>query len=443
MANILPVKIPGAFGSGIIKRIFTAFWGIFLSKNRNKIPKDLVRTVIEAVNKMLGCGDPENGFAEYRCVTCGKGRRKVPFTCKSKFCVKCGKVYVDKWVNKEVGAIIEVAHRHIVFTIPEEFRSFIFWNRRLSKVLSDTAAKVMLEMIASHKEFKGVMPGIVAVVHTFGRDLKFNPHVHMLLTEGGFDRCKVWQNISFFCYEVLRKKWQYHLCKELRRCVKSRKRELNRIIDKLYQERKEGFYVHAERKMKSARDAARYIGRYLARPAIAEWRIEKFDDTEVVFWYKDHETGKKVQVIMEVERFIGRLISHIPPKSFKMVRKYGLYSVRLKKLTMRMWARARQLLFDFTDKVFSVRKSFRQRLIESFGKDVLKCPCCGSEMELWRIWHPEYGDIYEISRDAPAIEAYVKEEKAKKAGQKEKAQKEVRSEVFGQQYYSQLRLSFV
>lgn len=437
------MKFPGALGSGKIKRIFTASWDIFLSKNRHKIPRSLVSTVEEVVSKMLGCGDPENGFAEYRCVKCGKGRKVVPFTCKSRFCVSCGKVYVDKWINKEVGEIIEVAHRHIVFTIPEEFRSFIYWDRHLIKVLSDTAAKVMLEMLSSHKRFKGVIPGIITVVHTFGRDLKFNPHIHVLLTEGGLDKHKIWRNISFFSYEVLRKKWQYHLCKELKSNVKSDKRRLYGIVDKLYQERKEGFYVYAEKKMKSARGAARYIGRYLARPAIAEWRIEKFDDAEVVFWYEDHETGEKVRAVMEIEQFIGRLISHIPPKYFKMVRKYGLYSVRVKNFAgkvLDLWAGSRQLMFNFADKVFNIRKGFRQRLIESFGKDVLKCPCCGSEMELWRIWHPKYGDIYDISRDAPEIKSYVKEEKAE---QKEKDQKEACSEIFGQQCYSQLCLSFV
>ena len=49
------------------------------------------------VQKMLGCGDPKNGYATYICSHCGGDQKKVPFSCKSCFCLSCARVYSDQW----------------------------------------------------------------------------------------------------------------------------------------------------------------------------------------------------------------------------------------------------------------------------------------------------------------------------------------------------------
>ncbi|SCX74938.1 Putative transposase [Alkaliphilus peptidifermentans DSM 18978] len=67
------------------------------------------------------------------------------------------------------------------------------------------------------------------------------------------------------------------------------------MINDLYKRYPNGFYVHAETKMDSAKKAAEYIGRHLARPAIVEYRIIKYDGQVVKFWYEDHTTGEVVE----------------------------------------------------------------------------------------------------------------------------------------------------
>src|SRR5690606_37173179 len=101
---------------------------------------------------------------------------------------------------------------------------------------------------------------------------------------------------------------------------------IKQMVDQLYQRYKQGFYVNAEQRMKDARKAAKYIGRYLARPAIAEYRIVHYDGEKVHFWYEDHQTGKRVDEVVPVFQFLYDLLQHIPPKHFRMVGRYGLYS---------------------------------------------------------------------------------------------------------------------
>jgi hypothetical protein len=86
--------------------------------------------------------------------------------------------------------------------------------------------------------------------------------------------------------------------------------------------------VNAEQKMKDAKGAAKYIGRYLARPSIAEYRVVNYDGKTVHFWYEDHQTGKRVDEVLPVYKFLYNLIQHIQPKHFRMVGRFGLYSRR-------------------------------------------------------------------------------------------------------------------
>ena len=120
-----------------LKTIFKEHWDGFWKDYRAKFPKDMHKTIEEAVEKMMGCGDIANGYFHYKCVSCGHGDTKVGFSCKSRFCPRCGKTYTDEWVEKTAESVADVEHRHLVFTIPEEFRGLFYWNRKLLKQLAD------------------------------------------------------------------------------------------------------------------------------------------------------------------------------------------------------------------------------------------------------------------------------------------------------------------
>ncbi len=308
----------------------------------------------EAVTKVLGCGNPKNGFAEYWCLDCGKEKKIVPFTCKSRFCPSCGKVYTDKWVEKMSKEMVDVPHRHVVMTIAEELRPFFYWNREMLPILIESAAQVMKSIINDKKKNKDLTPGIVIVVHTFGRDLKFNPHIHALMTEGGLDKNDDWKPIEFLPYAALRKRWQHLVLKAFRERFKGNKKVIS-LVNRLYSQKKNGFYVHARTKMRNARSAAKYIGRYMSRPAIAESRIISWNDKEVKFWYENSETGKIETVTMPILQFIGRVVSHIPEKQFKMVRHYGIY------------ARNKRALCRVAVKLWQLEKLMKEKKIHGWG----------------------------------------------------------------------------
>lgn len=133
--------------------------------------------------------------------------------------------------------------------------------------------------------------------------------------EGALDNTKQWKKVDYISFTYLRRSWQ-KLLMDLMLKWFGDDPKVKEIVNQLYKRYKNGFYVNAEQRMKDARGAAKYIGRYLARPAIAEYRIIKYDYEKVHYWYEDHQTGKRVDVVASVMKFIYDLVQHIPPKHY-------------------------------------------------------------------------------------------------------------------------------
>ncbi len=215
------------------------------------------------------------------------------------------------------------------------------------------------------------------------------------MTEGALDNRNEWVSSDFIPYEYLRKSWQKVLLDSVKQWFPKNK-TVNNLIDELYLRYPKGFYVNAEKRMRDAKGAAKYIGRYLARPAVAEYRIEEYDGQSVRFWYEDHQTEKRVEEVLPVYKFLFNLIQHISPKHFRMVGRYGLYSRRTYKrariaLDLYSFMRTKQLSWLLEGK--KKRKTYRQRMIEAFDQDPFQCPCCHRQMDLVEIWQADHSFI--------------------------------------------------
>ncbi|KPI55724.1 hypothetical protein IM33_06045 [Clostridioides difficile] len=158
------------------------------------------------------------------------------------------------------------------------------------------------------------------------------------------------------------------------------------MVNQLYKKYKEGFYVNAQRNLTNIKKAAKYIGRYLARPAIAEYRITGYDSKNITFWYENKNPKKKVTVTINVLEFIGKLTQHIHPKGFRVVRRYGLYAKKKNKLSIeiiKLYNFMRQRNIGEIIREQKLKKmSFKERLMETFGVNPFKCSKCYNDMIL-------------------------------------------------------------
>jgi len=337
---------------------------------------DVRSSITENISRMLDCGDPSKGGTMYACPGCEQHVRFSPFHCGSRFCPSCGNKYNIMRASAMQCKLINAPHRHVTFTIPEELRSFFRAFREslddLYAAVSDTLTYIAHKR-SSSEEFD---PGFICVLHTFGRDLKWNPHIHVLLCCKIYGTSKEGKNF-YLDYRLLRKSFQKTLLDRM-------KQRFGRVFSKLssliYKAHPNGFYIHAPKDNVNTVSVIKYIGRYLGRPPIASSRIDSYDEKNVTFHYTRHEDNKTVSETIPALDFIKRLIVHIPNKHFKMVRYYGFYSsegaIKRKKkkspLEPQISAIEKQRIRD--------SHKWRPLLIHTFGIDPLKCPSCGATM---------------------------------------------------------------
>lgn len=161
---------------GVIRQILKDHFHGFMEMHGHHLPKELHSSIIETVNKAIRCGTRDMGYARYECKGCTEGTPEpvfICFTCKSRFCHGCGKKYTVEWAEKQQERILNVPHRHMVFTVPQELRTVFFQDRGILNELSTQVAKVIQYYYRRKNKSKKYEVGVITVIHTFGRDLKF------------------------------------------------------------------------------------------------------------------------------------------------------------------------------------------------------------------------------------------------------------------------------
>ena len=335
------------------------------------------KTEMENIDKMIHCGDPSFGGAMYGCPHCGK-LKFVPFRCHSRFCPTCGNKYTMDRTTSMSFKLVNVTHRHCVFTIDENLREFFLKDRSLLDCLFHSVNSVITRMFFKMNKSKNFTPGFIMVLHTFGRDLKWNPHIHCLISEGGYSDDGFWRNVKHFDYTFLRNAFRTALLNEMESKIGS---SFKKVKAKCYREHQQGFYVYAKPNLCDPRIVVKYIGRYLGRPVIATSRIDKYDGEMVTFHYNRHEDEQYIEETIPAIEFIQRLIRHIPEKHFKMIRYGGIYA-RHREIDSKLY----RAISKSKHHIYRSFNQWRTAILSSFGYDPLVCPDCQHRMEFLELY---------------------------------------------------------
>ena len=330
------------------------------------------KTEMENIDKMIHCGDPSFGGAMYGCPHCGN-LKFVPFRCHSRFCPTCGNKYAMERTTSMSFKLVNVTHRHCVFTIDKSLREFFLKDRSLLDCLFHSANSVITRMFYKMNKSKNFTHGFIMVLHTFGRDLKWNPHIHCLISEGGYSDDGFWRNVKHFDYTFLRNAFRTALLNEMESKIGS---SFKKVKAKCYREHQQGFYVYAKPNLCDPRIVVKYIGRYLGRPVIATSRIDKYDGEMVTFHYNRHEDEQYIEETIPAMEFIQRLIRHIPEKHFKMIRYGGIYA-RHREIDSKLY----RAISKSKHHIYHSFNQWRTAILSSFGYDPLVCPDCQHRME--------------------------------------------------------------
>ena len=243
---------------------------------------------------------------------------------------------------------------------------------------------------------KALTGGDSTVLHTHGRHGPYHPHWPVLATSGGYDaQGACWEHLQYLPYALLRRTWPWHLLPMLRQTLKTE--ALDQLVDTCFRQYPDGLNVPKGAVPAQAHSVARYVAQYVVRPPISVRRIDRYDGARVTYHYRSHRTERMEHETIPVATCIGRMVQQTMPKGFKRIRYDGVQATKT-------FAKVKVVIHAALAKVEGVvkgavkiiaRLTSRQRYDQSTGRDPFRCPHCGEEMEVWRIWHPTYGVIYD------------------------------------------------
>jgi hypothetical protein len=369
--------------AGILQTIFRDHWQSAVSLVKRKLPNDVAEAAIAGAEKAMRCKTDENGFACFLCEDCG-GKHVLHFTCKSRLCPSCGLARAAEAAALASSRMLNVEHQHLTFSVPAELRPLLFANRSLLAVVAKAAAKATLCAMGTRCKAYPPLPGIMATVHTYGRDLGFHVHVHVLVTRGGLRADGVWQPIKLYPAAQYRRLWQHCLLTLLRKKLKKERGKV-RLIGALYRKYPTGFNVNVMSVYSSGRKAAAYCCRYTGRPPLSERRIVAYDGQQVTLAYTDYRDKQDKEWTLPAAHFLVRLVQHVWPRYMRDVHYYGLYQPARRKEHVAAVAAASR----YGDQVRPASPlSRRQRLINALSAKPRACPDCGGPMRFLELSLP-------------------------------------------------------
>ena len=304
------------------------------------------------------------------CPDCGWREEPSYNSCRNRNCPKCQALAQERWLASRSEAILPVPHYHAVFTLPEDLRPVGRKHaRELYGALFQSASEALLELARSRL---GVTLGLTLVLHTWTRDLRFHPHVHILVSAGGLaldgSGFKPTPRKYLLPVKPLAGLFRGKLLDALRRLRSAGKLPMTAgaFGSLMASLAAQDWGVYLKRAFRSPEFVLAYLGRYTHRVGIANSRLLNVTEEAVTFRTKDGRA-----VTLTPVAFLKRFIQHILPDRFKKIRHAGLYG------SPKALATAKRHLGTVPVQP-KQPPTWEEALAALTGKDVTRCGHCGS-----------------------------------------------------------------
>lgn len=365
---------------------------------------------LKAVNWSRSCRTAKLGRARMVCTCCGEVTY-IARSCNHRFCALCGVSGTNKWAKETLTRLMNCKHHHIVFTLPKPFRGLSKKNEnKLHNILFKSSTAVINEWF---KERCNLRVGSVSVLHTAGSDLKYHPHVHMIVSRGGYDlRLDKYRFIEgdYLCKNEilgnrLKKKFGELLIKEYEKGnielysnqvnVLDLKSWLNSLKDKHW-------IVNIEKPLEDIKQIVNYVGRYTKRACISEYKLESVSEELISFSYNDYkntprgQAARKAILSLKPHDFLDQLLQHVPTKGYRMVRYGGLYNTYyLNRIPANLkLAPAKEVNLESSDHYeWGEYEQYRKDMLKAGHADPLICPHCKLEKLVTGVEYEKNGKI--------------------------------------------------
>ena len=271
--------------------------------------------------------------------------------------------------------MLNIPHRHVVFTLPHQLNFLIQRNKF---ILLNTLMQTSAEALKDWMDYKyGLKPGIISVLHTSGENKHAHFHTHMILSWGGINKDRTLQPIKgkFVKYDYIKDKFRKFFEEKLTDLFVSGKldhpfRDIEEFKQFLVRVNNKKWIIHFEEPIDTPEAVIRYIGRYSKRACLSEYKITMMEGEFIGFRYKDYKKkdfeGKPMEkeCVLNYREFFPLLLQHVPLPRFRLVRYYGIYSNR------------GHLPKEYFSNIDDTKITWRSLQQSETGQDPLLCPHC-------------------------------------------------------------------
>jgi hypothetical protein len=329
----------------------------------------------KAVAHILACRTGRLGGHLALCDRCS-AKHYAYHSCRDRHCPRCGGLDQRLWAEAQLPHLLPVSYFHVVFTVPVSLRRFFLgkYRRQALEALFTAVSESILETAAS----RGLVPGILAVLHTWNQQLGDHPHIHCLVTGGGLGpQDFVHRRRYLLPLDILQTVFKGKLLSKLQALLREGTTSVPNQSghERLRDASRRTWKIDIRRPFGGPEQVVRYFARYVRKSAISDQRLVGYDGHNVRFHYRDRRDKNRVKTAtLDALTFCRSFLQHVLPTGFVRIRRYGLLSNRVRKPLLE---RCRKLLdADPPLLLAPPGESRAQALHRIFRFDPELCPSC-------------------------------------------------------------------
>ncbi len=325
-----------------------------------------------------------------RCDQC-EYERNCFNSCRDRHCPKCQSLARAKWIEDRQAELLEVGYFHVVFTVPQEIAAIAYQNKDLVLGILFRVTAETLKTIAADPKHLGAEIGFFAVLHSWGQNLQFHPHLHCVVPGGGLTPDGRWISCrpDFFLHvRVLSKLFRRLFLEALQTEFDAGQLKFFHALEPLREHAAFGrqlaklkacdWVVYAKQPFAGPQQVLDYVGRYTHRVALSNNRLLDIEGDQIQFKWKDYRNGDELKTMtLPSDEFIRRFLMHVMPNGFHRIRYYGFLGNRYRNQKL---AQCRRLLgmqvAEHQADAPKAEKEYRERYEELTGRSLCQCPHC-------------------------------------------------------------------
>jgi hypothetical protein len=272
-----------------------------------------------AMRDIEACRTAALGGQTFYCDNCEQYHYSY-HACRNRHCPQCQNEVAQTWLANQQACLLKLPYFMLTFTLPEALRPIARANQRLIYQLLFRCSAQATQKLARDPRFVGGQIGMIGVLQTWTRDLRYHPHIHYLIPAAGLDPDQPRLHRTSRTFLVALKP----LALIFRAKFKAALQRTGLFAQVPASVWRQNWVVHCQ-PVGHGRGALKYLAPYIFRVAIANNRILTHRDGEVTFRF-DTAEGQPRTCTLPVFEFIRRFLQHVLPKGFKKVRYFGFFA---------------------------------------------------------------------------------------------------------------------